>query len=153
MMRATYSSRQAEPRRVLSARRFSAAAIPPQSVAALAQTTDFRQHRLFAGVRLDVLLIRAQAISEPDVAYPLALAPFVTEGVPGAFADGLPFPLRNGRHYVEQSLPAAVFVISADAADPLESELSIEPYRRLVFEPDVQRNSLESSAPVLVSSQ
>ena len=71
MIRATCSSRRAEPQRVCGDWRFKAAAIPQQSVAVLAQVTDFREHALLAGIWFDVLAVRAEPESEPDIADPL----------------------------------------------------------------------------------
>jgi hypothetical protein len=73
----------------------------PQGLATMTQTADFRQHFLFAGIRLDVLLVGAQTVPEPDVAHPLALAPFVMKRVPRAFPDGFAFPLGDGGHDVQ----------------------------------------------------
>jgi hypothetical protein len=51
---------------------------PPQSVPAQAQVLDFAQHGLFARVWLHVPPVTAQAISEPDIANPLAVGAFVS---------------------------------------------------------------------------
>ena len=68
MIRATYSSRHAEPQRVRSDWRFRAAAIPSHRVAALAQMTDLSEHALLARIWLDVLAIRFETESELDIA-------------------------------------------------------------------------------------
>jgi hypothetical protein len=47
--------------------RFSAAAIPRNVVPALAQMADFPEHTLLAGIGLDVLAVRAETESEPDI--------------------------------------------------------------------------------------
>jgi hypothetical protein len=54
---------------------------PPHLVAALAQLTDFREHVLLTRIWFDVLAVRAETESEPDIAHPLPSAALVPQGV------------------------------------------------------------------------
>ena len=100
MIRATCSSRQAEPRRVRSDWRFSAARDPTQRVAALAQVTDFREHTLLAGIGLDVLAVRAETEPEPDIANPFPAGALVPQRVPSAWSTTLRSYLRSRSEYM-----------------------------------------------------
>ena len=71
---------------------------PSQRVAALAQMTDFCEHALLAGVGFDVLAVRAETESEPDIPTRSPLVRLCRSAFPRAFPDGFPLPLAHRRH-------------------------------------------------------
>jgi hypothetical protein len=71
---------------------------PSQRVAALAQVTDFSEHALLARVGFDVLAVRAETVSEPDIPDALPAGALVPQRIPRAFPDRLALPLRDRGH-------------------------------------------------------
>jgi len=86
-------------------------------VAALAQVTDFSEHALLAGVGFDVLAVRAETESEPDIADLLPAGGLVAQGVSRAFPDSLALHCETAAMMVMTTRPAAEAVSSDSATE------------------------------------
>ena len=75
-------------------------------IPALALVADFREHTLLAGVALDVLAVRAEAESEPDIPDTLTVRALVPQRVPGALPNRLPLRVMT------ITTVAAIFITS-----------------------------------------
>src|ERR1035437_5271754 len=71
---------------------------PSQRLATLTQATDLAQRGLLARIRLDVLAVRRQPVSELDIPHPFALPLLGAERIAGPFPNGLALPLADRAH-------------------------------------------------------
>ena len=81
---------------------------PSQRVAALTQVTDFREHALLALVWFDVLAVRAETESEPDIPDPLPLVRLCGR------ASRVRSPIASLSHWLTNTM--ATFEEAANAA-------------------------------------